>query len=127
MTFPFFAWSAARGDEDLLTPRERAEGMHAGDAETSVLLALLGDYVLAERAVAEYPPARSARLTPEGALPYAWLTADLTRSGVIGDPTTATSEKGRRWLELLGESWAEVFTELTVFDMGMPTEGGPPA
>jgi len=127
MTFPFFAWSAARGDEDLLTPRERAEGMHAGDAETSVLLALLGDYVLAERAVAEYPPARSARLTPEGALPYAWLTADLTRSGVIGDPTTATSEKGRRWLELLGESWAGVFTELTAFDMGMPAEGGPPA
>lgn len=124
MTFPFFVWSAARGDDDLLGARERAEGMHAGDAETSVLQVLLGDYVLRERAVAEYPPPRSARLTPEGALPYAWLTADLTRSGVIGDPTTASPEKGRRWLDLLGAGWADVFAELCAFDMDAPAARG---
>ncbi|APZ42957.1 creatininase family protein [Acidihalobacter ferrooxydans] len=117
MTFPFFAWSVARGDTDLLTPRERAEGMHAGDAETSVMLALLGDRVLTAQAVAEYPPARGTRLTPEGALPYAWLTADLTRSGVIGDPTTASLDKGRRWLDLLGARWAEVFLDITRFEL----------
>ncbi|MEJ2480599.1 MAG: hypothetical protein P8Y78_10575 [Acidihalobacter sp.] len=78
---------------------------HAG-FPASVLQALLGDYVLNELGVAGYPPVRSSCLTPEGALPYAWLTADLTRSGVIGDPTTVTPEKGRCWLELSGESWA---------------------
>jgi creatinine amidohydrolase/Fe(II)-dependent formamide hydrolase-like protein len=31
----------------------------------------------------------------EGALPFAWVTRDLTQSGVLGDATIATPEKGK--------------------------------
>ena len=122
MLFPFFAWRTGEdlGEADLLSAKERADGMHAGDAETSIMLALLESQVHMEYAVAEYPPVTSGRLRPEGALSQAWLTQDLSRSGVIGDPTTASVEKGHLWLQRLGSTWAGVLDELS----RLPLAGG---
>ncbi len=39
------------------------------------------------------------RLTLEGVVPTAWLTADLAPDGVIGDPTAASSRTGERIIE----------------------------
>ena len=41
----------------------------------------------------------------EGASPCAWLTRDLSQSGVIGDPGGASAELGADLFELLVESW----------------------
>ncbi len=110
--FPWFVWRVPNSTNQWLTPQEQELGIHAGDAETSLLLALLPDQVNLEAAVAEYPQGlpRDGVLSLEGALPFAWMTRDLSRSGVIGDPTTASRTKGDRILESLTEGWVQALT-----------------
>jgi creatinine amidohydrolase len=118
--FPLFVWNVpgvAEVAAQLLSPKEVAEGIHAGAAETALMMALLPDQVRADRRVCEYPPPLPAGslLSTEGALPYAWLTHDLSRSGVVGDATAATPEIGARLLDALAGGWARLVEELHRF------------
>lgn len=117
MVFPLFTWRVPNIAAELLTPKEREWGIHAGDAETSLLLRLLPDQVKMERAIAEYPPPlpETSLLSLEGKLPFAWVTRDISQSGVIGDPTTATKEKGDRMLNSLADGWVKVIEEIYCF------------
>lgn len=122
MVFPLFTWRVPNITKDLLTPKEAQLGMHAGDAETSIILALLPDQVKMERAIAEYPPAQpeGSLLSPEGKLPFAWATSDLSRSGVIGDATTATAEKGKIILESVSDGWVMAIKDIYAFCQPQP-------
>jgi creatinine amidohydrolase len=103
--FPLFVWGVPNLAAELLTAKELEFGIHAGDAETSLMLSILPDRVKMELAVTEYPknlPIDSL-LSMEGNLPFAWLTRELTESGVLGDATVATEEKGARILESLSD------------------------
>jgi len=98
---------------ELAAP-EAAWGFHAGEWETALMLACAPELVRRDRAVAEYP----ARLTDPGELrpenapaTFAWMTRDLSRSGVMGDPTPATAEQGRRWLDAAAAGLAAKITE----------------
>jgi creatinine amidohydrolase len=51
----------------------------------------------------------------EANLPFAWVTKDLTKSGVLGDATVATKEKGDRILASLVNSWVQVIEDLYKF------------
>jgi creatinine amidohydrolase len=117
LVFPHFIWRAPNLADQLLTPQELKYGMHAGDAETSILLALLPNQVKIERAVKEYPQGlpENSLLTLEDDLPFAWLTQELSNSGIIGDPTVASKEKGDILLESLAKSWAQVFQNVYEF------------
>ena len=44
--FPFFTWRVPNITNELLTEKEQELGIHAGDAETSLMLALLPEQVL---------------------------------------------------------------------------------
>ncbi|ABB57622.1 creatininase family protein [Synechococcus elongatus] len=109
---PLFVWNVPNQIGELLTPREQTLGLHAGDAETSLMLHLLPDQVRMDQAIAEYPPDLDAEglLSWEGNLPIAWLTHDLSQSGVIGDPTPATAAKGAEIFEQLVQGWVQVLT-----------------
>ncbi|MBW4644034.1 MAG: creatininase family protein [Goleter apudmare HA4340-LM2] len=122
LVFPLFTWRVPNVTKDLLTPKEAQLGMHAGDAETSIMLALLPDQVKLERAVAEYPPAQpeGSLLSLEGKLPVSWVTRDISKSGVIGDATTATKEKGDRILASVSDGWVEVIKEIYTFQLTQP-------
>lgn len=115
--FPLFVWNVPHAADTLLDPRELAEGIHAGAAETALMMALLPDQVRADRRVAEYPPALPAGslLSLEGRLPYAWLTHDISASGVIGDPHPATPQMGAVLLESLARGWRQVIADLHAF------------
>ncbi|MBD2499938.1 creatininase family protein [Anabaena azotica] len=115
--FPLFTWRVPHITKELLTPKEATQGMHAGDAETSIMLAILPDQVKLDKAVAEYPPEQptGSLLSWEGKLPVAWVTKDISKSGVIGDATTATKEKGDRILESVSDGWVEVIKEIYAF------------
>jgi creatinine amidohydrolase len=85
----------------LLAPEEAAIAMHGGDAETSMLRHLAPELVQMERA-------EGSVFDPQEAIGYsfkgndvieAWLTPDLSQLGAIGNPHTATPEKGRRAFE----------------------------
>lgn len=117
MVFPLFTWRVPLPVEEFLSPQELEFGIHAGDAETSLLLSILPEWVRMDRAIAEYPPEmpKESLLSMEGNLPFAWVTRDLSQSGTIGDPTTATREKGDRLLELLSEGWVRVIKDVYHF------------
>ncbi len=117
IVFPLFTWKVPNLPIELITPKELAIGIHAGDAETSLLLSILPDQVKMDRAVAEYPldEPRDGLLSMEGALPFAWTTRDLSKSGVLGDPLPATKEKGDRLLEALANGWVDVIKEVHTF------------
>ncbi|GBF81847.1 creatininase family protein [Aphanothece sacrum] len=121
LVFPLFTWRVPHIAKELLTPQELEYGIHAGDAETSILLSLLPDQVKMEQAVQEYPQGlpENSLLTLEGKLPFAWLTNELTRSGVIGDATTATKEKGDRLLESVSQGWVQVIRD--IYQFSQPT------
>lgn len=114
--FPLFVWRVPHVAKELLTPKELELGIHAGDAETSLMLSILPQQVKMAAAIAEYPqPLNNSLLSPEGKLPFAWVTRDLSQSGTLGDPTPATQEKGDRLLASLAESWVDVIKEIHSF------------
>jgi len=115
--FPLFTWRVPNIAQALLTPQELELGIHAGDAETSLLLTLLPDQVKMDKAVKEYPQGLPTEglLSMEGKLPFAWLTRELSRSGVLGDATVATQEKGDRLLASLAAGWVQVLTDIYHF------------
>ncbi|WP_096619899.1 creatininase family protein [Calothrix sp. NIES-3974] len=113
--FPLFTWRVPNITKELLTTQEAQEGMHAGDAETSIIMSLLPEQVRIERAVAEYPPSPGKLLSWERNLPVSWATRDISKSGVIGDPTTASKEKGDRILESVSDGWVQVIEEIYAY------------
>jgi creatinine amidohydrolase len=117
MVFPLFVWRVPNLPIDLLTPKEAELGIHAGDAETSLLLSILPDQVRMEQAVTEYPQElpQASVLSMEGKLPFAWATRDLSQSGVLGDPTVATKEKGDRFLDALATGWVQAIQDIYRF------------
>lgn len=117
MVFPLFVWRVPNLPIDLLSAKEAELGIHAGDAETSLLLSILPDQVRMADAVAEYPHnlPEDSLLSMEGKLPFAWTTRDLSRSGILGDPTVATKEKGDRFLSALVQGWVQVIQDIHKF------------
>jgi creatinine amidohydrolase len=115
--FPWFTWRVPNIASKLLTPEELKYGIHAGDAETSLLLSLLPEQVLMEKAVKEYPPPLppDSWLSMEGDLPFAWFTKELSQSGVMGDATAATKAKGDLLLDSLATGWARAIQEVYYF------------
>jgi creatinine amidohydrolase len=115
--FPLFVWRAPHDAGQLMTAKEKELGIHAGDAETSVMLSLLPHQVHMERAKTEYPEGLpvDSLLSMEGKLPFAWTTRDLSRSGTLGDPTVATVEKGDRILDSVTDGWVQVLTDIYHF------------
>ncbi len=85
-----------------LSAQEAAFGFHAGEWETSLMLAVAPELVRMDRAVCEYPARIDdpGELRPEDApAVFSWLTRDVSRSGVMGDAPAGTAEKGHRWLD----------------------------
>ena len=78
--------------------------LHAEEVETSLMLALAPDLVRMELAAADYPEAPPDYGMSELSMGH------LMRSGVFGDPTKASAEKGRRWLALGAEKSAALWT-----------------
>ena len=115
---PCFLWSGVQGLESLVPADELAHGLHAGLAETSLMLALEpslvgeqrpldGDHV-SEAAAARPPEGWSL----EGPAPLAWFTADLSQSGVVGDSRGADAKLGHQLETALVAHWQSLFRSL---------------
>ncbi|MCA2710535.1 MAG: creatininase family protein [Microcystis sp. M015S2] len=117
LVFPFFTWRVPHNAAELFSGYELEYGIHAGDVETSMMLSLLPEQVKIERAVREYPQGlpENSLLTMEGKLPFAWLTKELTKSGVMGDATNASKEKGDRLLESVANGWVQAIIDVYRF------------
>ena len=115
---PCFIWSGVSGLSDLLPDHELKHGLHAGLAETSLMLAMEPSLVGSERpADGDHSSAASASTPPEGwslegDSPMAWFTADLSVSGVVGDSRGADLALGRQLQTQLIQHWKALFTSL---------------
>lgn len=95
-------------------------GIHGGQHETSIVQALAPELVRMEHAVHDgqevgklYASAR--HLTLEGRGPTAWVTDDLSATGVLGDATTASRELGERLVAHQVTALAETLLEIRDF------------
>lgn len=114
---PCFLWSGPEGLARLVPEPERHEGLHAALAETSLMLHLAPELVGRERPHDGVPGQGSRDLPPpgwslEGAVPNAWLTADLSASGVIGDAGGASAELGEALFHELVTGWKQLLEAL---------------
>ena len=118
MLFPTFIWHLPNQSQALVSSHEFKYGIHAGDIETSFMLNILNEHVRMNLAQKEYPTSiinQTRLLGMEGGLAYAWVTKDLSQSGVIGDPTGATRDKGEQILASLVESFQKLLHEIDQF------------
>lgn len=123
---PCFIWSGVDGLSSLLPPAELAYGLHAGQAETSLMLRLAPELVGPSRPVDGAHGPGSLHAPPEGwslegAAPSAWLTSDFSQSGVIGDARLASTELGWELEQALISHWTQRFKSLLSSDWP-PTE-----
>ena len=110
---PSFTWRVPHSAGKYLSDKEKKLAMHAGHAETALVLALAPDTVRMDCAVANFPPEFPSRLlSPDGRPACAWTARDFGPSGIIGDPLPATAEQGHDILDSLASSWAQAITEL---------------
>ena len=118
---PCFLWSGPEGVWEQIPEPERSEGLHAGLAETSLMLHLAPELVGPERPLdGRSGPAIPEGWSLEGLVPCAWLTADVSRSGVIGDARGANPELGEALFEALVAGWSRRFLSLLNSDWPGP-------
>ena len=118
---PCFLWSGVQGLGDLLPEREVEEGLHAALAETSLMLHMARDFVrndsyLKKKGINEEKISTPKGWSLEGASPCAWLTEDLSSSGVIGDASSSNSKLGAALENALITHWKSLFTSLLESD-----------
>lgn len=98
--------------DDLESPElrrllQQRAGTHADELETSLMLFLRPDLVHMERAIADYREDGSEKGPGYRRRDFSRRRddPDYSASGVYGDPTLATAEKGRRALEIMTTQW----------------------
>jgi creatinine amidohydrolase len=82
----------------LVAPEEAAIAMHSGDGETSMVRHLAPELVHMDRAegyVFEPTPDIGYSFKGHDVI-EAWVTADLSKTGAIGNPHRSSPEKGRQ-------------------------------
>ena len=117
---PCFLWSGVNALKDLIPHSEVEEGLHAGLAETSLMLHMAPELVGLDRPIdgVQFKEDASKGLqvpkgwSLEGAAPCAWLTKDLSQSGVIGDATHSSSDLGNNLEKALIAHWVSLFLSL---------------
>ena len=99
--------------------QERTYGFHAGEIETAYLLhgapelVRTGEYIANYVARVDHPEL----LKPEGSFAnFAWLTRDISPSGVLGDPSQATAQNGERWSDEAAGRIAELLVAMYNFE-----------
>ena len=114
--FPCFLWSGVHGLSELLTKNEIENGLHASLAETSLMMALKSELVGDERPCEGCETQIPEGWSLEGSAPTAWLTEDLSKSGVIGDSKGSNKELGNSLKNLLINHWFKLIMNLMKSD-----------
>jgi len=101
---------------------EATHGIHAGDIETSLMLAFRPDLVSMAEAknfvsTAVAMEKEFAYLSADGAHAYGWIAQDLNAEGAVGDASKATAQKGRRTAEHQVDGFIALLHDMTVFSL----------
>lgn len=102
-----------------VSAQERTYGFHAGEIETAYLLYAAPELVHEAEYKANYIAYidEAETLKPEGSSAnFAWLTKDISPSGVLGDPAAATAEHGECWATEAAARIAEILIAMYNFE-----------
>lgn len=116
------AWHRLGYPPDLFSAVERAHGIHAGDAETSLMLAFRPKTVrmnearnFVSSAIAIEQEFRQLRATqPIG---FGWMSSDLNEFGAVGDAANATAAKGEACAENGADAFLDLLRDVLAFDL----------
>jgi creatinine amidohydrolase len=100
---------------DGISEQEATFGIHAGEVETSWVLAAAGRLADPSKAACEYPAriGDPGEVRPVGAPALvAWASRDVSLSGIMGDATAASAQKGERWIERGSADLADAILEV---------------
>lgn len=97
--------------------QEHRFGIHAGEIETSIMLALRPDAVRLERAqdfrsTSQGRAERFATLGNGKSAKLGWMMQDYNPQGAVGNAAAATAEKGHALLDAAGRALARVLAEI---------------
>jgi creatinine amidohydrolase len=110
----------------LFPDDELKHGVHGGAVETSIMLAAQPQLVRQDK-IANFEPAsiemgKTFRwLSPHRPAPFAWAAQDLHPSGVAGNATLASADKGRQLIEHGAQAFCELLADIHRFDMSRLT------
>ena len=115
------SWTRFLEVGDELSQAEKSFGIHGGDVETSVMLALSPENVDMERA--DNFPSFQEKLAGEyqylrayGPHAFGWKMQDLNGDGVTGNASAANAEKGERLINQSVKGLAALIREMHQFD-----------
>ena len=121
-------WHRFGYPEGTFGGEEKRHGIHAGDVETSLMLAAKPGTVRMDKAENAVPVtiAMSREFKWLGAYRpagFAWMTQDLHPSGSLGDATLATPGKGDVSLDHGAKAFVELLREIDRFDLSRLKDG----
>lgn len=115
-------WARFGQPPGVFPPEEAVYGIHAGDAETSMMLALRPDLV--DMGAARDFRSRQhemietmAHLRVHGPVQFGWQAADLNPAGAVGNAAAATAEKGRAALAHAADAFVELLRDVQRFEV----------
>ena len=102
-----------------MSQREWTYGLHAGELETSLILAMAPELVHMSLAPTSYPdfPETDTDLFFFGGASAAWLADDWSETGVFGDATLGSAEKGHALLKAAVANLTKLLTVLSTFEV----------
>ena len=109
---------------DVVSHEEKAYGIHGGDIETSVVLALAPETVDMDKAenfsnYQETLSQENKHLRAYGPHAFGWKAQDLNVQGVNGDARAATAAKGDALIAQAANGLAELIEEIHRFDVSI--------
>ena len=108
--------------DGLFDAHECQFGIHAGDIETSLMLAYRPDLVRPEE-ITDFVPtsieiAQNFQwLRATGPLSFAWMAQDLNERGAMGDAGKASAEKGEQLADYCTTAFIEFLQDVDAFDL----------
>lgn len=116
------SWRRLGYPDGLFSEREIEHGVHAGDAETSLVLALrpqaarldaAGDFSSASEALSR----DFALLRAKPPLGFAWMASDLNPDGAVGEAARASGAKGEAAADHGVERFLMLIKDVCAFDL----------
>ena len=116
------SWTRFGTPQRLITPEELAYGIHGGEIETSVMMALHPDLVDLEKlenfpSLQEELVENNQYLRAYGKHAFGWKMQDLNLKGVVGNAALATTSKGEMLLDHAVEGLLQLVEEVKQFNI----------
>ncbi len=115
-------WTRFQPPDGMLSDVEKRHGIHAGDLETSLMLAFHPELVHLDklqdfRSIAARDEQQYKYLRPTGTHAYAWIASDLNPAGAVGNALNASAERGRIFADAEVEGMLELLREVERFPL----------